>query len=147
MRREIRSGLQQISTQMNLSKSYERQINKYLVEVHKKYSIPVACIVFVLIGAPLGVMARHGGFAVGAGFSLFFFLVYWAGLIGGEELADRLIVSPFIAMWTPNLVVGFFGVMLTIRTVRERSTLEWGWISKLRRKKRDDETTEDDTNI
>lgn len=142
VRRDIRSGLQQISTQLNLSQSYKRQINKYLVEVHKKYSIPVACVVFVLIGAPLGVMARHGGFAVGAGFSLFFFLVYWACLIGGEELADRLIVSPFIAMWTPNIIVGFFGVLLMIRTVRERSTLEWTWLQRLRERRQDDQEPE-----
>ncbi|MCF7804350.1 MAG: LptF/LptG family permease [Candidatus Marinimicrobia bacterium] len=140
-RRDVRVGLQRISTQRNLAQSYKRQINKYLVEVHKKYSIPVACIVFVLIGAPLGIMARHGGLAVGAGFSLLFFLVYWAGLIGGEELADRLIVSPWIAMWTPNMVVGLFGVFLTIRTVRERSSLDWSWLVKLRRQGKSDEDT------
>jgi len=132
VRRDIRVGLQRISTQMNLSESYKRQINKYLVEVHKKFSIPVACIVFVLIGAPLGIMARHGGLAVGAGFSLVFFLVYWAGLIGGEELADRLIITPFWAMWTPNIVVGIIGIILTYRTAHERSSLDWSWLVKLR---------------
>ena len=40
------------------------EIDKYWVEIHKKYSIPVACIVFVLIGAPLGVMTRKGGFGM-----------------------------------------------------------------------------------
>ena len=108
------------------------------MEVHKKYSIPVACIVFVLIGAPLGIMARHGGLAVGAGFSLVFFLVYWAGLIGGEELADRLIVTPFWAMWTPNIVVGIMGLILTYRTAHERSSFNWSWLEKLRRNHEED---------
>ncbi|MBS1271366.1 MAG: hypothetical protein MAGBODY4_00496 [Candidatus Marinimicrobia bacterium] len=142
VRRDIRGGLQRISTQMNLAESYKRQIYKYLVEVHKKYSIPVACIVFVLIGAPLGIMARHGGLAVGAGFSLVFFLVYWAGLIGGEELADRLMVTPFWAMWTPNIIVGIIGIILTYRTVHERSSLNWSWLVKLRRNEED--TTSDE---
>ncbi len=139
LRKDIRVGQQQIRSQLNLTESYRRQINKYLSEVHKKYSIPVACIVFVLIGAPLGIMARHGGLAVGAGFSLFFFLVYWAGLIGGEELADRLIISPFWAMWTPNLVVGSVGVWLAFRTFHERSTLDWDWLVKLRRRRVEDQ--------
>jgi len=142
LRQEIRVGQQRLKTHLNLIESYQRQINKYLSEVHKKYSIPVACIVFVLIGAPLGIMARHGGFAVGAGFSLFFFLVYWAGLIGGEELADRLFISPFFAMWTPNLVVGALGVWLTVRTIQERSTIQWDWLVKLRRRQGDDQETE-----
>lgn len=135
LRQDIQVGQQRIKTQLNRIESFERQINKYLSEVHKKYSIPVACIVFVLIGAPLGIMARHGGLAVGAGFSLFFFLIYWAGLIGGEELADRLIISPWIAMWTPNIVVGFVGIWLTINTVRERSTLDWNWLTRIRRRR------------
>lgn len=139
LRQEIRIGQQRIDTNLRLGESYRRQINKYMSEVYKKYSIPVACIVFVLIGAPLGIMARHGGFAVGAGFSLFFFLVYWAGLIGGEELADRMIVSPFFAMWTPNLVVGALGLWLTIRTYQERSNLEWQWLRKLRKKRAEEQ--------
>ena len=56
------------------------EINKYWVEIHKKYSIPAACIIFVLIGAPLGVMTRKGGFGMAASVSLFFFLIYWAFL-------------------------------------------------------------------
>jgi len=142
LRQDIRVGMQRIDTQLRLIESYRRQINKYMSEVHKKYSIPVACIVFVLIGAPLGIMARHGGFAVGAGFSLFFFLVYWAGLIGGEELADRLIISPFFAMWTPNLVVGSLGLWLTIRTIQERSTLQWSWLAKLRQQRAEEQENE-----
>ncbi len=80
-----------------------------LVEIHKKYAIPAACLVFVLIGAPLGVLARRGGLAAGVGLSLGFFLIYWACLIGGEDLADRQIVSPYVAMWSANFLVGGLG--------------------------------------
>jgi len=139
LKQKIRTGQQRISAQLNIRRGYQRQIAMYMVEVHKKYSIPVACIVFVLIGAPLGIMARHGGLAVGAGFSLVFFLIYWAGLIGGEELANRLIISPFIAMWAPNIVVGSFGLFLTLRTARERTTINWSWLQKIRRGTEDEE--------
>jgi lipopolysaccharide export system permease protein len=101
----------------------EEEMDRFWVEVHKKYSIPAACIVFVLIGAPLGVMTRKGGFGVAAGISLFFFLIYWAFLIGGEKLADRNIVSPFIGMWAANIVLGAAGIILTIRTAKETVTL------------------------
>jgi len=89
-----------------------RMINKYLVEVHKKYSIPFACLFFVFVGVPLGVLARRGGFGIGAGLSLVFFLLYWVFLIGGEKLADRNIVSPAIAMWMGNVVIATVGAVL-----------------------------------
>jgi lipopolysaccharide export system permease protein len=83
-----------------------------LVELHKKFSIPFASIIFILIGAPLGMMARKGGFAVSMAFSLGFFIIYWAFLIGGEEFADRGLLSPALSMWLPNLVLGIFGLFI-----------------------------------
>ncbi|MDD9949371.1 MAG: LptF/LptG family permease, partial [candidate division Zixibacteria bacterium] len=72
----------------------QRQKNSYIVEIHKKYAISAACFVFVLIGAPLGVRIRRGSIGVSVGVSLCFFLLYWACLLGGEELADRDMIDP-----------------------------------------------------
>ena len=103
----------------------DKQQDRFLVEIYKKYSIPVACLIFVLIGAPLGTMARRGGFGMGAGLSLGFFLFYWACLIGGEKLADRDVLSPFWGMWVANLVLGVLGVILTIRIAKESTVIDW----------------------
>jgi lipopolysaccharide export system permease protein len=97
-----------------------QEVSQYLVEIHKKFSIPFACIVFVLIGAPLGVMARRGGIGTGVLYSLVFFVVYWAGMIRGEALADSLKVSPWAAMWGPNVMVGAIGLWLAWRMAREK---------------------------
>ena len=85
------------------------RINEYLVEIHKKLSIPAACLVFALVGAPLGALIRRRGAAVSVGVSLFFFWIYWMFLIGGEELADRGYIPPPLAMWAPNLVFALAG--------------------------------------
>jgi len=92
--------------------------------------LPAACIVFVLIGAPLGVMVRKGGFGVAAGISLLFFLIYWAFLIGGEKLAERDFFSPFIGMWAANIVMGIAGIILTIRTNKEVKTITFNFFKK-----------------
>lgn len=97
----------------------EREINKYMVEIHKKYSIPAACIIFILLGAPLGVIIRKGGFGISASISLIFFMIYWASLIGGEKLADRAIISPFLGMWAANILMGILGILLTYRVGKE----------------------------
>lgn len=91
-----------------------KKINQYRVEIHKKFSIPVAAIVFTLIGAPLGIKARRGGLAAGF-FSVVFFVFYYLCLIGGEQLADRRHLAPWLAMWLPNMVLGLLGVLLTLR--------------------------------
>ncbi len=99
--------------------SLEQQVNSYMVEIHKKYAIPAACIVFVFIGVPLGVMARRGTFGVAATLSLGFFLLYWASLIGGEKLGDRGIMPPWLGMWMANIFLGIIGLGLTLRLTRE----------------------------
>ena len=113
----------QINNEFNLIKSYNKSKNKYGVEIHKKFSIPVACILFVLLGAPLGVMSKKGGFAVSTSLSFGFFLIYYVLLIGGEEMADRNILSPSIGMWSPNLIIFFIAIYLLIYTLREKTPI------------------------
>ena len=121
----------QIKTDLNLINSYKKSIDRDLVEVHKKYSIPAVCVVFVLIGSPLGILARKRGWAAAAGLSIGFFLLYWAFLIGGESLADRQKISPFWGMWSPNILVGGLGIFLVLRTVRDSATFRWPQVFSL----------------
>jgi len=92
----------------------DRRINSLDVEIQKKFSIPAACIVFVLVGAPLGIRARKSGIGV-AFISILFFVFYYLCLAGGEELADRRFLDPALAMWTPNVVIGLIGLVLTLQ--------------------------------
>ena len=117
--RSIKRTIQLIASEINLIKNYKKQQNKYSVEVQKKYSIPFACIVFMLVGAPLGILAKKGGFAVGMSISLAFFIMYWTFLIAGENLADRGMISPFWAMWSPNILIGSLGIYLSTRSVKK----------------------------
>jgi lipopolysaccharide export system permease protein len=98
-----------------------KSISKYSVEVHKKYALPVACLAFILIGAPLGVVSRRGGMAMSVGISIGLFTVYWAFLIGGEQLADRLMVAPWVAMWGANVLMAAVGLLLLYWVQSEKS--------------------------
>lgn len=129
--RKVQTSFQKITSNFSNRDYFIKQIYKYEVEIHKKFSIPFACIVFVLIGAPLGIRARKGSLGVGITFSIGFFLLYWACLIGGEELADRQLVAPSLAMWSPNILVGAFGIYLTYRTVRETTFIHWERLPKV----------------
>ncbi|HJM70379.1 MAG TPA: LptF/LptG family permease [Candidatus Marinimicrobia bacterium] len=125
--RRLRSLERQAKNEFRLLDSYTRSWNKYAVEIHKKFSLPVACILFVLVGAPLGTLSQRGGFAVAITLGFGFFLIYYIFLIGGEEMADRNIVSPIIGMWTPNVILAFLGGYLTLHSVRERAPIDFKW--------------------
>ena len=117
--RQLRNLERQLKNEMRLISSYSKGVNKYRVEAHKKFSIPFACILFVLLGAPLGILANKGGFAVSTSISFGFFLMYYILLIIGEELADRNILSPLVGMWTPNVVLMIVSIYLIFYTIRE----------------------------
>jgi len=114
-----------------------RSANQYLVEIYKKYSIPAACLVFVFVGAPLGILVRRGNFGVSASIALGFFIIYWSCLVAGEKLADRGALSPAVAMWMANGVIGILGAYLTILVTRETVTFnfEFAWLGRLMRRK------------
>ncbi|MBN1560595.1 LptF/LptG family permease [candidate division KSB1 bacterium] len=115
----------QLKSELSSLASLDKENWRLMVEVHKKYSIPFACIVFVLIGAPLGIMARRGSLAVAGGVAFIFFLLYWASLIGGEELADNQFISPFWAMWTANIICGACGIYLIFYSIHEATFIDW----------------------
>ncbi|HMG19512.1 MAG TPA: LptF/LptG family permease [Gemmatimonadales bacterium] len=117
----------------------------YEVEIHKKLAISAACVIFALLGVPVAIRFPRGGVGLVIGTSLAVFSVYYVGLIGGEELGDRLVVSPFLAMWTPNLIFAIVGLALLWVVRREGSTAhggDWddlkhavlGWLPTLRRR-------------
>ncbi|MAJ43406.1 MAG: hypothetical protein CMF96_01495 [Candidatus Marinimicrobia bacterium] len=120
--KNLKNGL---NSDFKLISTYEKYISKYKVELYKKYSIPFASLVFVLIGASLGIITRKGGFAMNIALSLGFFVFYWAFLITGEEFADRGELSPFIAMWMPNIVLGILGIYLCIQTAKEQKLINF----------------------
>ena len=128
--RKTQAVIQRLKSSEKNIDFYRRQIYKYEVEIHKKFAIPFASIVFILIGAPLGIKAKKGSLGVGVTFSIGFFLLYWVFLIGGEELADRQLISPFLAMWMANIIVGSFGIYLTYRVVKETTFIRWEKLPK-----------------
>ncbi|MFZ5980998.1 MAG: LptF/LptG family permease, partial [Candidatus Zixiibacteriota bacterium] len=77
-------------------------------------------LAFILIGAPLGMLSKKGGMGMAITISILLFIIYWAFLIGGEDLSDRGILSPFIAMWGANILLGVIGLYLIYVVVSEK---------------------------
>jgi lipopolysaccharide export system permease protein len=109
----------------------QRVIDGNQVEIEKKFAIAAACVVFVLLGAPIALRFPRGGVGLTIGVSLGVFGMYYVGLIAGETLARRGWLSPFWAMWTANFVLLVVGVWFTARLGSEGTTTRGSETSEL----------------
>ena len=108
--------------------SFRRQANRYGVEIHKKLVIASACMVFVLIGMPVGVRFPRGGISMVIVVSAVVISVYQYGLSTGEDWADRNLATPFWSMWSPSLAFIVIGTLLATRIGRwTASARDSGW--------------------
>lgn len=124
--RDFENFLNGIST--NTKWRLER-IAQFQVEIFKKISIPVGCVIFVLIGAPLGMLTRRGNLGFNVVLSTLLFTYYWISVTQGEKLADRLIISPFWGMWFGNITLGLVGLFLLYKVTSEKRVSDL-WRSK-----------------
>ena len=104
----------------------ERRAARYAVEVHKKWAISLACISFVIIGIVMALRFPRGGIGLVIGGGLLVFSVHYVGLTAGESLADRGLVTPWAAMWAPNIVLTIVGVLGIVRVGRESGSTRGG---------------------
>ena len=110
--RSLNNNARQFQNEFTLIENYEKNNNKFLVEIHKKFTLAVACILFTLVGAPLGILVRKGGITIASALSIAFFLIYYILLIWGEQLADRALLDPAIGSWMPNIVLFIVGIII-----------------------------------
>lgn len=98
----------------------DRTLRIFLIEFHKKFAIPAACVFFVVFAFPVAARARRSGRALGFGVGLLVSVIYWFSLVGGQSLAvQRVGYPPFLSMWLPNLVVLALGTLAFLVTRSE----------------------------
>ena len=115
--------VEQSRYQEKIRDSYRVKENRYLVEFHKKFAIPFACIVFALIGVPMAVTSARSGKGVSVSLAIAVYLIYYLFLVGGEKFADRGRLDPFLAMWSANFFLLTLGVPLFLKAARESTLL------------------------
>ncbi len=120
------SNWAQVATAADRAKDADRRADRYAVEVHKKWSISFACVSFVIIGLVMALRFPRGGIGLVIGGGLLVFAVHYVGLTAGESLADRGFVSPWQAMWAPNILLTIVGAIGLVRVSRESGSTRGG---------------------
>ncbi|HEY8195877.1 MAG TPA: LptF/LptG family permease, partial [Gemmatimonadales bacterium] len=108
------SNWSEVASAADRVREADRRADRFAVEVHKKWAISMACITFVIIGVVLALRFPRGGIGLVIGGGTLIFAIHYIGLTAGESLADRGHVTPWFAMWAPNIVLtvlGVFGVL------------------------------------
>jgi lipopolysaccharide export system permease protein len=124
--RPILSNWSLTATAVDRGEDAERRAARFAVEVHKKWAISFACMSFVIIGIVMALRFPRGGIGLVIGGGLLVFAVHYVGLTAGESLADRGLIAPWVAMWSPNIVLTILGLIGLIRVSRESGSTRGG---------------------
>lgn len=114
--------LSESGREAGLLKTRRRDLISHWVEVHKKFALPCACLIFALVGIPLGASTRKGGRTGGFTLSIAIIVFYYVLITAGENLAMDERIAPWLGMWGPNLLLFLGGLALFISSQRESFT-------------------------
>src|SRR5436190_2938961 len=89
-----------------------------IMEIHKKFSVPVACFVFSILGLALGASNRKDGKLAAFVLGIAVIFAYYVLLFMGQSLTKGFWVPAWLSMWIPNIVLGLAGVLLLISRAR-----------------------------
>lgn len=92
------------------------------IELNKKLTIPLSCLVFAMIGIPLGVRPNRSVKSRGFVLGMFIVLAYYLIQSAGDALVETGRLSSVVGTWTPNVLFGIWGVYLLIRAGQEKNT-------------------------
>ena len=96
-------------------------LKEFIIEIHKKFTMPFSCIIFGIIGIPLGISRQRSGKSRGFVIGIIVIMIYYVLQIGGEALGETGMLSPATGAWMSNLILGVTGVYMLIMTAKEKS--------------------------
>jgi lipopolysaccharide export system permease protein len=128
--REKEMSIDEIKKKIEMKKKLGEDTTDLEIEFHKRYAIPFACIVFGLIGVPLGIQPRRSGRSYGFILSIFIILAYYISLTIFEVFGEKKTISVFLAGWAPNFLFGGLGIYLLIKTAKESPFKPLIWLKE-----------------
>ncbi len=120
---QARASMNFISTSETNSSAKITRLRKYQIEIHRKFTLSFACLIFFFIGAPLGAIIRKGGLGMPTVISVLFFLAWYIISMSGEQIARDSGLTPLVGMWLSSAILLPIGVWLTYKSMTDSSLL------------------------
>lgn len=121
--RQARDNKQVIDDQMHFISREELMIRRHLMEVHRKFTLSFACLIFFFIGAPLGAIIRKGGLGMPVVISVFFFIIYYIIDTMGAKFAREGVWMVYQGMWLSSAILLPVGIFLTYKSATDSALL------------------------
>ena len=123
-------SIDDIRGKMQKEKEAGKDTISYEVELHKRYAVPFTCIIFALIGVPLGIQPHRSGRSYGFILSILILLAFYISLTASEILAMRKIMPAYSAGWIPNLLFSGLGIYLLVKAASESPFKPIVWLTE-----------------
>jgi lipopolysaccharide export system permease protein len=127
--REKEMSIDEIKKKIETKKMIGEDTTDLEIEFHRRYAIPFACIIFGLVGVPLGIQPRRSGRSYGFILSIFIILTYYISLTLFEIFGEKKTISVFLAGWAPNFLFGGLGIYLLVKTAKESPFKPLVWLT------------------
>jgi lipopolysaccharide export system permease protein len=111
----------------------KQHLREVAIELNKKLSMPMSCLILGLLGVPLGIRTQRSAKSWSISIAFALVVLYYMLQLGGEALVQTGQVTPLIGTWVPNLIFGLAGVILFSMTAKEtswRPHFFWGIVSR-----------------
>ena len=112
-----------VKTTNEIYRSDASWMYRYQIEWHRKFTLSLACLIFFLIGAPLGAIIRKGGLGTPVVVSTLLFILYYIISLAGEKYARAGIMPVWLGMWGSTIILLAAGIYLTISSTRDSSVM------------------------
>ena len=132
----LRSKNRNIQGQLDFMTSMEKDMDRYLIEMNRKFALTISIIVLFFIGAPLGAIVRKGGFGAPVVIAALLFMIYFVLITTGEALAVNGTVSPFVGMWFATIILMPIATLLMRSAANDRPIFSTEGLSKYLTKKK-----------
>jgi len=111
-----------VSTASNLTYDM-RYLRRHEIEWHRKFTLSIACLIFLFIGAPLGAIIRKGGLGMPTVISTLMFILYYIISLTGEKFVRESVLSATAGMWLSSYILIIAGIFLTYEATNDSAIL------------------------
>lgn len=116
---KLRSFMDRLRVQEKLTQEKQRYLARHELELQKKFSFAITCIIMFFIGAPLGAIIRKGGMGMPVIIALIIFIAYYTILTISQNVAEKMLISPWLGAWLPNLIMLPIGLWLSYKITND----------------------------
>lgn len=131
---KAKSSAKNIGSQINASNKSLHRLKetevKHIFELHSKYTLALACFIFLFIGAPMGAIIRKGGFGFPILIAIFFFVIFTVLNIFCKKVAESLVIDPIFLAWLPIIIIFPIGLFLTYRAMQDRKVVDFDLLTQ-----------------